>query len=509
MIRPLAISTVLLLAAAQTTANGRDGYERSVVSLAITAQSWDGVRPWTKRTPITRRGSAVVVATPRGPLILTTAQMLAEATLIRLETFGRDADSTPQIVLVDPTVDLALLSADEKGLRGIEPVALAEQTPTDRVLSTARWLDQQLETAASRIQRFQVEEGYFGGVEHVYLLAQTDISGGGWAEPVFDGNRLVGLTANQDERQRARIIPAEILSAFVRRASDPGGYAGFPGWSVAWQDKADPATSAYFGQSGPPRGVLIRQVPCGGTGSGVLQPRDILLEVEGHPIQGDGTYVHPRLGQVHFTHILQEGHEVGDTVRVRVLRDRQPVELGLTLHKAALDVDLVPAYLFGQPPAYLVAGGLIFRELDVEYLRLWGGDWRREAPAELVTRYTIDRFEQAPHRRRIILLSSVLPAPYNIGYQDLRNLAVESINGRPIDSIPDVAEALGQPKAGFHVIRFGPTAPRREIVLDASRLESAGREILDHYDIPEAYRPPAELTPLAGDCPAEPAPAAP
>jgi hypothetical protein len=488
----------MLCAALDAAGAPRGTYERGVVGLSITAQAWDPARPWAKRGPTTRHGSAVLV---EGPYILTTAQMLLEATLIKLETFGRDTEVEPRVVLIDPDVDLALLSVDPSAVAGLTPVRLAEHTPSEGTLRTVRWVDQQLETSASRIRRFQVEEAYFGSLEHVFLLVQTDASSGGWAEPVFDGQRLVGLTANQDQQQRARIIPTEILSSFLRRARASEPYRGFPAWGVRWQAKTDRTTSEFFGQAGAPQGVLVQQVPWGSSGCGVLRPRDVLLAVDGRTIAGDGSYAHPRLGRVRFTHAIQEGHEVGDSLAVRVLRDRKVLDLGLTLRRAPIRFDLIPEHRFGEPPPYAIRGGFVFRELDAEYLSLWSASRQELAPPNLAALYLLERTAQRRDRRRVIILSSVLPAPYNVGYQDLRDLVVAKINGRPIASIADVVQAFDHPLAAFHELVFAPNPTRSEVILDAALLPAAAQQILENYGVPADARLPDGAPPeVSPDC---------
>jgi hypothetical protein len=151
-----------------------------------------------------------------------------------------------------------------------------------------------------------------------------------------------------------------------------------------------------------------------------------------------------------------------------------------------------------------VAGGLVFRELDGDYLRSWGDKWPTRAPLQLVGRYYQKRHTQQPGRRRLVLLTAVLPSPYNVGYHDLEDAAVETINDRPIDSIPDVVEAFQRPIDGFHTIVFEPYALPRVVVLDAGQLDAATSEILEHYRIPQPSRMPSSAPPDGGpECPGD------
>ncbi len=496
----LAAATALAPPARATTPASRDAYGASVVGLSVTYQDWDEDRPWAKRNPSARSASGVVVP---GPYILVAAQMLADATLIRVEKFGRPTQAVPRIAFADPEVDLALLAVDDPGFfEGLAPVRLAPASPVEGTLRTVRWQDQQIESAASRVKRFRVAESFFGRLEHVFVELQTDLSGGGWSEPVFQDGRLVGLAISQQKDQRALAIPIEIIAEFLRRAREPASYSPFPVFGAKWQVNEDRALARYLGQTGEPTGIVVRQVPWGGSACGVLQPRDILLSIDGVAIDGEGYYADPRFGQVRFANLLAGSHTAGDRVPVEVLRDGRVLDLEMTLRPYPVGDDLIPARRGDEPPPYLVAGGLVFRELDADYLRSWGPDWPRKAPPHLVTRYVLDQEAQSPERRRIVLLSAVLPSEYNVGYQDLSDLPVARVNGRPIDSIPDVADALAHPEDGFDIIELEPNSQRARIVLDAAGLEAATAAILESYGIPAASRMPASPPPDPGPpCP--------
>ena len=184
-----------------------------------------------------------------------------------------------------------------------------------------------------------------------------------------------------------------------------------------------------------------------------------------------------------------------------MLRDGTEQTLELELKTYASSRRLIPWRRDGEAPAYLVVGGLVFRELDGSYLRSWGDDWSQNAPSELVTTYHMQGHAQEPDRRRVIVLSAVLPDRYNLGYHDVSDLIVERVNGLPIDSVRDVAEAFGKPDGNYHVVELEPNSQRIEIVLDASQLEEASERIAQAYQIPSPIRTrDEEFPPLGPPC---------
>ncbi len=494
----LALAIPVTADSGDDAADAAEQHEMNVVGLEVTYQGWDEDRPWAKRIPQHRNAAAVLVD---GTHLLTTAQMVDQAAFIRLATFGRTRPVEPRVVRVDPDVNLALLVIDDpEVLEDLQPVPVAESTPTAGVLRTVRWNGQQLEAAASRVSGFRVERSWGGRLNHAFLHMRTDIGSGGWGEPVFANGALVGLTVSQKE-QRSRAIPAEVINAFLLRARAEGPLVGFPSLGISWQVNEDRAMARFLGQQGEPRGVLIRQVPWGASACGVLEPRDILLELGGHAIDAEGYYRHPQLGQLKFSHLLVEQYRPGDTVDARVLRGGEELTLSVTLRTYPAALDLIPARRNG-PPSYMVVGGLVIRELELPYLGTWGKDWNENAPLSLTTRYNLNRNGQSKERRRYVLITSVLPTEYNVGYQDLREAVVEEVNGRPVSDIRDVVQGLANPQNGFHLIRLAPDSGRDLVVLDAATLDQATAEVLETYRVPAAVR--LSETPLpegGGDCP--------
>jgi hypothetical protein len=78
----------------------------------------------------------------------------------------------------------------------------------------------------------------------------------------------------------------------------------------------------------------------------------------------------------------------------------------------------------------------------------------------------------------------VLPNRGNIGYETVRSVVLDEVNGMKIHRIDDVMTALKSPVNGFQVFKFDPGGAIREAVLDASEMDSANEEIMRRFNIP-------------------------
>jgi len=484
--------------AAARPAAARQAFESGIVGLTISAQGWDQDRPWAKGAPQSRVALATVV---EGPYLLTSAQMVSDATLIEVEKLGGSMRVPAKVVLVDPEIDLAILGVEAPGFfSDLKPVPIADAMPTEGAVQSVRWRQRQLEVSTSRVSRIEVQVTSLGGLEHPFLLVTTDLKGGGWAEPVFADGKFIGLTVSQDE-QVARILPVDMISGFLAMARGPKPYPGFSGLGVRWQINEDPVLTASLRLPGVPRGVLVTGSNWGGSACGVLKPRDLLLSLDGHDIDASGFYRHPRYGLLRFTTITTDRHRAGDVLKAEVWREGKKMMLDVPLKATHTNGDLIPDRVPDRAPPYLIAGGLVLRELDGSYIRSWGDEWRRKAPIRLQLRYWLDSKDQEPGARRIVILSSVLPAAYNLGYHGLSDVAVTEINGRKVDSIAAAEEALKHPEGEFHRLVLEPNGQMAQVILDARTFDDATAEILESYRVPvvgrEAPAPP-DLGPACG-----------
>ena len=89
-----------------------------------------------------------------------------------------------------------------------------------------------------------------------------------------------------------------------------------------------------------------------------------------------------------------------------------------------------------------------------------------------------------PDRSQRVVLSLVLPNPANIGYEGLRNIVLDEVNGVKIKQIGDVLSALKTPVNGFDVFKFDPGQSVQQVVLDATAIDHVNAEIMARYHIP-------------------------
>jgi hypothetical protein len=203
-------------------------HEAEVVELSVTWTRWDSTQPWTLSSPSRRTAQAVVVdGAGHKPVLLTTAQMVEQATLVRASKHGDPGEVTARVLYVDREANLALVGVDDATFfDDLHMVHLAVKPATSGDVSVARWRDSQFETSPGRIARAMGLQSATGSSSYPGLRVQADISGGGWAEPVFQGASLVGLVSSASSD--LQVMPASFVVPWLEEVRRTGAMRPWP-----------------------------------------------------------------------------------------------------------------------------------------------------------------------------------------------------------------------------------------------------------------------------------------
>ena len=130
---------------------------------------------------------------------------------------------------------------------------------------------------------------------------------------------------------------------------------------------------------------------------------------------------------------------------------------------------------------------MIFVELSRQYLKEWGANWIKEAPQRFVY---LDRFQSElfpDSNRKIVVVSQILPANSTVGYEELSYLTVQKVNGKEINSLADLAQAVAKPiEGGF--IRIETQEDPKELELNAEQIAAEGPALQQSYGISSLQR---------------------
>jgi S1-C subfamily serine protease len=463
-----------------------NGFERSVVRILNYSQRGDWFAPWDVTGVRASSGSGFVID---GGLLLTNAHVVSDARLLLLYLHGDPTPHKARAVMLGHDCDLALVRPEEPGLlRNLPVLELGGLPPLRSAVETYGYPagGDQISSTRGVVSRIETQVYAHSGVDrHVAIQTDAAINPGNSGGPMIQNGRVVGVAfQGTDALENTGFgIPVEVMRHFLDDSED-GKYDGYPDLAILESNLENPAARKRAGMRDDESGVRVDFVNDGGSAEGLLQVGDVLLAVDGSPIANDGSVL---MEGLRFDYgLMVDRHQIGEDLKLRVLRDgeRKEIRVPLVAHpgtnRYASQYDVLPRY-------YIYAG-LVFEPLNVEMLETTGRDWVVSADKRLVQEQIFRPLSdpKALLREPVVLLRR-LDDPVNINIAWYRNQLVTRANGKEIDSLGGLIEAIESNKSPFHILELGE--PGRFIVLDRKGADDASAKILERYGVAKDRNP--------------------
>lgn len=460
-----------------------------VIRVFSTSQDPDFDGPWQARTPSNSTGSAVVIG--KG-LLLTGAHVVANATFLQVQKPSQPDKAIAQVRAVSHDCDLALLEVVDP------PDFLSDITPAE--LGPMPHLRDEVAVVGYPVggEEISITEGVVSRIEvqryshsQRHLLAVTvdaAINAGNSGGPVFGDGKVVGIAFQKltGVDNIGEMVPPPIIRAFLDGVM-AGKHPEIPALGITTQNLENPLLRKQLKLAPNERGVVVLHVDYEGSSDGILQPRDVITAIEGHPIANNGTV--QVIGSYRTRYDVVLGHRyVGDTIKLDIKRDGVAKTVDIELRRW---MPLVPRSRYDMPPQYFVYGGLVFQTLTRDYLTTWD-KWWNKAPKEFLNYYYLGFRSKEQHE--VVILTQILADEINVGYGHLYNEAVATLNGQ----VPlDMEDFVARLSTAHGVVEITTTSGGM-IMLDTDEVRKANSRILTRYHIPRDRTPglPGSSQPL-------------
>jgi len=338
-----------------------------------------------------------------------------------------------------------------------------------------------LTTGGGYLDRAEVRPSTVSYARFLNYIVTNTSKQTGIGQVYCNGAKPIGIACFSDTTKEAGLIPAATINSFVADARD-GDYEGFSDIGFTAGPLLDPAMRAYLKMPVDIKdGVYISRVFTLGTGFDVLAQGDCLLAIDGVRIDSHGRFMHPEFDRLAFGHLITS-RKVGQEITFDIWRQGKAEQLTVKTRSFKASDMLVPYYEYSTQPEYIVSAGFIFQKLTRSYMMIWGKNWAGKAPPHLYYYYQDKLFEPTEQRRDIVILSHVLPADINLGYQSLSSIVLSRVNGMEITAIGDILQAQKlNPEAKYDVYEFEHDYP--DVVIPREGLEQVNISIARNYGI--------------------------
>ncbi len=456
---------------------------QAIVKVYTVHRSPDYHNPWNMHGAVSSTGSGCIID---GNRILTNAHVVRDQAFVQVRRNGDFRRIPARVVAVNHSADLAILTVDAEGFfDGIPTPEFGELPETlDEVLVYGFPLGgDTLSITKGVLSRIEHQTYAHSGLRLLAGQIDAAINPGNSGGPVLVNNRIVGIAmqgiASADNI--GYMVPVPVIRHFLADLED-GTLNGFPSLGVLAQNMENPDLKAKYRLREDDTGVLVVNVLPASSAHGILESGDVLLSVEGQEIGDDGTVEFRSGERTHYAHFIQQ-KQIGESVRLEILRDGEMREVDIRLNRALHDEFLVPRDRYDILPTYYLFGGLVFTPLTKNLLNAWGRNWATSAPRELVELFVRGLPEKDGDQ--VVLMLKVMAADVNVGYHSVSNWIVSTVNGIPIRNLRELAGQIERIRQEAEE-PFLVLADERgqQIVLGLERAEAAHAGILARYRIP-------------------------
>lgn len=462
---------------------GQSGAETSIrdsmVKIYTVETRPDYDNPWNLQGPLSVTGSGSVIG---GNRILTNAHMVSDQTFIQVRLHGKARKYPARVIAVSHPADLAILGVDDPSFfKDVKPLQLGDLPPVqqDVIVYGFPHGGDTLSTTKGVISRVEHQEYVHSTINLLAGQLDAAINPGNSGGPVIVGDRIVGVVMQSLSKSQniGYMVPVPIVKHFLEDIED-GKVDGFPEDGIVMQAMENMGLRKKYKLGEGRSGVLVVSVLPGTPSEGKVFPGDVLLSADGYDIADDGT-VEFRPGERTAANYCTQIHQVGEEMVLSILRGGEELTVSIPLDLAWGRHTLVPMMLYDQMPTYYIYGGLVFVPLTRNYLQTWGKDLNDDPPTGLA-RYILNDTPRIKGEE-VVIVSRVLSAEVNDGYEDHVNQRITHVNRKGIRDLMELVKIVEKSRDPFVDFGFEDGVM---IVLDRETAENQNSEILRTYRVP-------------------------
>jgi len=466
----------LLFAISAVAATPASEMKKSVVRITVTEQEPNYKVPWVAGSIGGGVGAGFVIDSQR---IMTNAHVVSNARYLSVSKEDDPKQYLARVEFVGHDCDLAVIKIDDANFfKGTAPLKFGGIPEIESNVSVYGYPigGDRMSVTNGVISRIDFQNYSHSGVDsHLTIQTSAAINPGNSGGPVLQEGKVVGVAFQGYSGDVAQnvgyMIPVPVIERFLKDISD-GHYDKYMDLSVSTFKLQNPAMRRALGLADDDRGIMVSSVAKEGSSEGVLKPGDVLLEIDGHPIASDA-FVELDGERVQMEEIVERKFK-GDSVKIKLLRDKQEKEVEIKLDRAF--PYLIQGNTYDVIPRYVLFGGLLFQPLNHNFMSAYQID-------DLRVRFIYDFYvseEMYKDHPEVVILSAILPDPINTYLSEFRNGIVDEINGTKIKTLDDVAAAFGKSSEKYVVKLIGVGRP---LVLESKAVESARERILRRYNV--------------------------
>ena len=389
--------------------------------------------PWNSNIRRSHASGAII----EGNRILTNAHVVANETFIEVKRYGDTKRYEARVEFISHQADLALLRVEEKGFfDGVKPLQLDGLPQIQQKVTVYGFPRGGSSLSVSEGVVSRIEHNRYVHSREIFLSIQIDaaINPGSSGGPAISDGKVVGVVMQQITKAQSigYLVPVEVVRHFLKDVED-GQYDGFVHLGISTEMMINKSLHKLYHMTEIQSGVLLIDMSELSSGYGVLQRRDVLMAIDGHNIENDGT-VEFRKHQFTSYKYYVDKKQVGDMVVFTVLRKGKIEKVRFKLMHTADKYLLVNTFGYDNAPKYLIYGGYVFSPLTRNLLM--------NSKASLLDLRELAGRWATKEKQEVVVLLKVLATENNRGDHSFSLWTVDKIDGKYYRDYKEFVEIL-------------------------------------------------------------------
>lgn len=429
-------------------------YEKSVVKIAVTEFITDPKYPWRHAMPRDTHGTGAVIDLDNG-LIITCAHVARFGSVLRVRAANDSIDYPAKVLVSQPDCDLALVQVESpEFLAKVEAAKFGDlQVLESQVVAIGFPITgNELTTTTGIVSSNEFDDYTEGDAFNLISHTDTPINPGNSGGPVFDMNGFqVGVVFQAytpDSAEHAgQFTPIPVIKQFIEDAYDAIAQGkspkGIPALPIETECMVNPALLKKYRMTKGQSGIRVSTIDDLAEGKlGGLKVDDVILSIDDHPIQNDGTInTFPNISQRLDYRFLISSKQIGEKIDMKVLRDGKELSLTIPLQYRANELKLVGRKDYWSESSYYIKNGLCFQPGSFTLLA-------DEEVTELGQTFDMKEghimaIPKTVPGQEMVLLNCIFDSDKTLGYKKAFMCEpVVSVFGRPIHNMAELIHAL-------------------------------------------------------------------
>jgi len=451
-----------------------DGTKQAIVKIYTVAKVPDYLTPWSSSMR-SATGSGAIIESDGHKYILTNAHVVANQAFIEVQRYGERRRYIAKVHAVSHQADLALLEVEKAAFfEGVKPLSLGELPQVEQRIVVYGYPMGGNTLSATIGVVSRVEHHVYAHSGESFLAVQVDaaVNPGNSGGPALSDGKIVGVVMQVITKSQniGYLVPVTMVRHFLEDVKD-GKVDGLADLGLASQKLENPTLRRYKGMDENETGILIDRILFHSSLKGLGKPGDILVSVDGHRIENDGTVEFREHEYTNF-HYFVDQHQMGEKVKLGLIRDGKHIEVEAPLKYKADDMFLVKTTRYDVMPTYFIDGGYVFSPLTRNLIRSTSRN-------RLTLSYLAQQW-QTEEKQEVVVLLKVLASDISRGNNNFAMWPIEKINGKTFVDFKDFYRKMQQYKGQYIVLE---DKDGFKVIIDTKEAKAKQQEILKKYNI--------------------------